>query len=156
MTDKPLTDLHDEEIRYKDTATGGEKGEKPARFDLIPIVPLWEVARLYGVGAAKYDARNWERGYPWHLSYSAATRHLNLFWSGESIDPETRRHHLAAVIFHAMAMMEYDLKGKGTDDRPNSTTETKVDTTDPDPVPTVRKRKQRPLGFSIPIDEEIG
>lgn len=97
--------------------TGGEKGQKLERFDLIPVLPLAEVARLYGAGASKYADRNWELGYAWSLSYAAMQRHANLFWGGESTDPETKRHHLAAVIFHAMALMEYEYKGKGTDDR---------------------------------------
>jgi hypothetical protein len=98
--------------------TGGQKGKKLARFDLIPVGPLWRVAELYGLGARKYEDRNWEKGYDWSLSYAAMQRHANLFWGGESIDPETKGHHLASVIFHAMALMEYEAKGTGTDDRP--------------------------------------
>lgn len=108
----------DPEERVTDTVTGGAKGSKLARFDLIPIGPLWEVARLYGVGAAKYAPRNWELGYTWSLSYAAMMRHAALFWAGESLDDETKRHHLSSVIFHAMALMEFEQKGKGTDDRP--------------------------------------
>lgn len=116
---KLTTDIaHDPEIRTKDPITGGEKGEKLARFDLIPVIPLWEVARLYGKGAEKYDDRNWEKGFAWHLSYEAALRHIMLFWNGESMDQETGRHHLASVIFHAMALMEFEAREKGTDDRP--------------------------------------
>lgn len=36
------------------SATGGQKGSKPARFDLIPTEPLWMLAELYGKGAEKY------------------------------------------------------------------------------------------------------
>src|SRR5690625_7397406 len=55
--------------------TGGQKGSKKARFDLIPVVPLWEVAEVYGKGAEKYEDRNWERGYDWSLSFAALRRH---------------------------------------------------------------------------------
>lgn len=41
------------EVRVTDPETGGQKGQKPARFDLIPPA-IWEVAELYGKGAAKY------------------------------------------------------------------------------------------------------
>ena len=34
------------------SSTGGEKGTKPERFDLIPVGPLTQVARHFGVGAA--------------------------------------------------------------------------------------------------------
>lgn len=97
--------------------TGGQKGKKLARFDLLPVGPLTEVARLYGRGAEKYADRNWERGYDWSLSFAAMQRHAWAFWGGESIDPETERHHLASVVFHALALMEYEGTGKGTDDR---------------------------------------
>lgn len=110
--------LTSKETRVIDPLTGGEKGQKLARFDLIPVGPLWEVASLYGAGAAKYADRNWERGFAWSLSYAALQRHANLFWNGESMDTETKRHHLSSVIFHAMALMEFESKKLGTDDRP--------------------------------------
>jgi len=106
----------DDEVRVI-SESGGEKGKKLARFDLLPVGPLTEVARLYGRGAAKYADRNWELGYDWGLSFAAMQRHAWAFWGGESIDPETQRHHLASVIFHAMALMEFEDQGKGVDSR---------------------------------------
>lgn len=108
--------MNDEEVRVT-SESGGQKGQKLARFDLLPVEPLTEVARLYGRGAEKYADRNWELGYPWSLSFAAMQRHAWLFWGGESIDPETQRHHLASVVFHALALMEFEARSKGTDDR---------------------------------------
>ena len=99
------------------SATGGQKGKKPERYDLIPVEPLAEVARIYGKGAEKYEDRNWEKGYDWGLSFAAMQRHAWAFWGGESVDPENRTHHLASVVFHALALMEYERLGKGTDSR---------------------------------------
>lgn len=113
-----VDDLHDPEIRIIDQASGGEKGSKLARFDLIPVHALWELARLYGQGSLKYADRNWERGFNWSLSFSAMMRHAYLFWAGESIDKESMRHHLAAVAWHAFALMEFERRRLGTDDRP--------------------------------------
>jgi hypothetical protein len=42
------------EVRVVDPNTGGEKGAKLARFDLLPPGPLHHVAELYGKGAQKY------------------------------------------------------------------------------------------------------
>lgn len=79
------------------------------------------MAELYGRGAEKYADRNWERGYAWHLSYSAMQRHATQFWQfRESRDAETGCHHLAAVVFHALALMAFDLRQIGTDDRPET------------------------------------
>lgn len=110
--------MSEDEVIVTDPETGGQKGKKLARFDLIPVAPLWEVARLYGAGAEKYKDRNWERGYAWSLSFAAMQRHAWLFWSGESRDPGTLCHHLASVVFHAFALMEFEARGHGTDDRP--------------------------------------
>jgi hypothetical protein len=111
----PATDA---EVRIKNETTGGEKGSKLARFDLIPSYPLWELAKLYGKGAGKYRPRNWSRGYAWSLSFAAMMRHAWLFWNGETYDKETKCHHMAAVCFHAMALMEFGKTHPELDDRP--------------------------------------
>ncbi len=105
------------EIRVVNDATGGEKGAKLARFDLLPTIPMWNVAEHYGRGSRKYADRNWEKGYAWSLSYAAMQRHLHQFWSGESIDEETGGHHLAAAVFHCLALMEFERTHPELDDR---------------------------------------
>ncbi len=114
------TPLGAAEVRVTDPTTGGQKGRKLERYGLIPTEPLAEVARLYGKGAEKYAERNWELGYAWSLSYDALSRHLNQFWAGESHDSETGRHHLASVVFHAFALMEFEHTHPEKDDRPES------------------------------------
>jgi hypothetical protein len=109
-----------DEVRYVDPQTGGEKGEKAACFHLLPWDVLWADAELYGAGQGKYGPRNWEAGYPWHLSFSAAMRHLAQFWGGESIDAETGGHHLACARFHMAALLRFESAGIGTDDRPGA------------------------------------
>lgn len=66
--------------------TGGEKGVKLERFDLIPIGPLTALARHYGRGALKYDNHQWRKGYEWSKSYAALLRHLTEFWNGQDYD----------------------------------------------------------------------
>lgn len=107
------------------SSTGGQKGSKPERFDLIPAGPLRQLARLYGKGAEKYEDRNWERGYDWSLSFAALNRHLWQFWNGEDIDEETEMPHLASVAWHAFALLEFMEKHPGFDNRA-STTERKA------------------------------
>ena len=99
-----------------DAATGGQKGQKLERFDLIPVEPLEELARVYGRGAKKYADDNWRRGYSWKLSYGAMMRHAVKFWKGEQCD-EIGNHHLACVAWHCFTMMWYEQHNKGTDDR---------------------------------------
>lgn len=106
------------EVRIVDPATGGEKGSKLARFDLIPGDALEEVAKHFGRGALKYADRNWEQGYAWHLSFAALNRHLWAWWQGEDTDAETGSLHTVAVAWHALALLAFQLRDAGTDDRP--------------------------------------
>lgn len=107
------------EVRTVNEQTGGEKGMKLARFDLLPVGPLTEIAEHFGRGASKYADRNWELGYEWSKSFAALQRHAWAFWGGETYDPELGSHHLAAVAFHAMAMMEWGRTRPDLDDRPS-------------------------------------
>lgn len=99
------------------SSTGGEKGKKLARFDLIPKKALWKVAELYGKGAEKYDDHNWRRGYPYSLSQAALERHYALWVEGQDYDDETGCHHLAAVIFHALSLITFEEEHPEMDDR---------------------------------------
>ena len=105
------------EVRVIDPVTGGEKGSKIARFDLIPPEAEWGLAEVYGKGCKKYADRNWEQGYKWGLSVAALRRHLTLWVSGESFDPETGCHHLMQVAWHAFTLFIFEIRGLGTDDR---------------------------------------
>lgn len=127
------------------SSTGGQKGVKLERFDLIPTGPLRELAEHYGVGASKYANHQWRQGYEWSKSFAALSRHLAAFWGGEdfdvcSNDPEgcshvdaegrpfeavredacfnhTGSHHMAAVAWHAFALLEFKDRFPEHDDR---------------------------------------
>ena len=117
-----------EEKRVTDAKTGGQKGQKLARFALVPFDIIREVAEHFGRGARKYAARNWQRGYAWSLSYDALQRHLDSWWTdGEDIDPDeslkdedgvSRSRHIIAVVWHAIVLAWFSRHGVGTDDRP--------------------------------------
>ena len=105
-----------------DPKTGGTKGSKLARFDLLPSEPLWELAEHYGKGEGKYPTGedgvpNWMRGYNWRLSVAALERHLHQFIQGENLDEETGSSHLIAIVWHAFALRWFQLHNKGTDYR---------------------------------------
>jgi hypothetical protein len=103
-------------------ATGGAKGVRLERFDLIPVEPLEELARVYGYGVSKYptqpgDVDNWRKGYSWKLTFGAMMRHAWKFWRGESIDPESGRHHLAMSAWHCFTLMWFEKHHPQLDDR---------------------------------------
>lgn len=116
------------EIRIVDEVTGGAKGQKLARFSLIPKDALWKLAEHYGRGSRKYADRNWEQGYAWSLSADALERHWAAFWQRDDIDHDPSLYvegedhtvrHIDAVVWHAMCLSAFDLRHVGTDDRPS-------------------------------------
>lgn len=99
------------------SSTGGQKGVKEARFDLIPPEALTKLAEHYGVGAEKYGEHNWRKGFEWSKSYAAMQRHANAFWAGEDLDPETGKPHMSAVAFHALTLLVFMDEQPQYDDR---------------------------------------
>lgn len=109
------------EVRITNPTTGGEKGQKLARYDLIPANPLRQLAEHYGKGARKYSERNWERGYDWSLNFAALMRHAWAWWDREDVDEETGSNHMVAVVWHAFALLEFHNTHPELDDRPGRT-----------------------------------
>jgi hypothetical protein len=87
------------------------------RFDLLPVRPLRELARVYSIGAKKYTDRNWEAGLKWGRVYAALQRHAWAWWGGEELDPVDGQHHLASVAWCALALMEFERTHPELDDR---------------------------------------
>jgi hypothetical protein len=105
-----------------DAKTGAAKGVKLARFDLVPMDALTELAEHYGKGEAKYPSDadgtpNWSKGYAWSKSTQAAMRHLAQFIGGEDVDAETGTKHVISVMWHMAALCHYMNTSTGTDDR---------------------------------------
>ena len=92
--------------------TGGQKGVKPARMDLIDPYFLWELSNVCGMGSAKYDDDNWRKGYPWKYSIGAMLRHIMQWLMGEEKDKESGLHHLAHAAWHCMALMVFSTDKK--------------------------------------------
>ena len=87
------------------------------RYDLIPVMPLEELAKVYTFGAIKYGDRNWEKGFTWCRCLAAAMRHLFEFCKGEDVDSDSGCHHLSAVAFYCVALIEFGRTHPGLDDR---------------------------------------
>lgn len=120
------------------SATGGAKGTKRARFDLIPAGAMETVATHFGNGALKYADHNWRRGYAWSSAYAAMQRHLHAFWGGEDFDTDPTTGevspHLAAVAFYSLVLLTFMDEQREYDDR-FSPDETKTFTPAREPAP---------------------
>lgn len=147
-----------------DPDTGGQKGVKLARFDLIPWGILRELAEHFGRGARKYEDRNWERGYKWSYSFGALHRHLEAFWDGEDIDNDPSLYvegeahttrHIIAVVWHAIVLAFFSKYHVGTDDRPREEINNYQGDKKGNPELTEAKAKAlRQYHESIPYDAE--
>lgn len=106
------------EVCIVDEQTGGMKGQKPERYDLVPFEALDQIARVYHFGAAKYDDHNWRKGYRWSLSVGACLRHVAKRMQGERLDAESGLPHLAHAGFHILTLLTFDALDLGTNDLP--------------------------------------
>jgi hypothetical protein len=98
--------------------TGGVKHDLGKEtFDLLPIKPLMALGRLFARGKEKYGTRNWERGMKFGRLYAAMIRHAFKWWAGEKYDPVDGQHHLTAVMWNAMVLMELEETHPEMDDR---------------------------------------
>ena len=105
----------DERIITSDT--GGSKASKLAQLGAIDAKALIYLAEVSGMGAEKYEAFNYLKGYAWSLSFNAMMRHALLFWSGEDLDPESGLPHMAHSAWNALALVSFLDYGIGADDR---------------------------------------
>jgi dATP/dGTP diphosphohydrolase len=94
--------------------------EGKPRYDLLPYDAIDALADHYRKGSEKYAERNWERGMDWSKCFSSLMRHASAFAQGEDYDPENGSLHATAMAWNALALLAYQLRNIGNDDRPNS------------------------------------
>lgn len=93
-----------------------DQGKDP--WHLMPTDALRAIVKVLAFGAQKYQERNWEKGMSWSRVYSALLRHLHAWYEGEKKDPETGYSHLAHAGCCVLFLIAYEIRGVGTDDRP--------------------------------------
>jgi hypothetical protein len=127
----------DKEWRRREFDSGSTPGYKEdkgkPRMELLPPSALVEAAKVFTFGAVKYDpilpdgrrddrtsANNWRQGMRWGRTYGAMQRHLQAWWDGEDLDPESGESHLSHALCCLMMLSEYEQKKEFHihDDRP--------------------------------------
>ena len=81
------------------------------RLDLVPPEVITALGTILTFGANKYGDRNWEKGIDLGRVYGALQRHLNAYWSGELIDPETGKSHLWHAACNIAFLITYEARG---------------------------------------------
>ena len=87
------------------------------RFDLLPSDAMVELARVYTLGAEKYQPDNWAKGMAWRRCLGSLLRHTFAWAAGEDFDKESGLHHMAHVAWGALTLIAYHKRKVGTDDR---------------------------------------
>lgn len=89
------------------------------RIELVPPELIMAAANGCTYGARKYSAGNWATGsgFEWSRLYGGLQRHLQAFWSGEDIDPESGNHHLDHAACMLAFLIAHIRRQHGTDDR---------------------------------------
>lgn len=94
-------------------------GSTKLGMSFVPDTLKVYAALAFTEGATKYGSYNWRvAGVRASIYKSAAERHLAKYWNGEWADPVTGVPHLASVIACAAIILDANVAGKLTDDRP--------------------------------------
>jgi hypothetical protein len=108
--------MADSGVRRK-LSTGATREASPdkERPDLISPLALRRVGRWLSLGAKKYSARDWEKGVLFSCLFASLMRHALKYAAGWKDED-----HLAAIVFHAQALMHFEEMGRRElDDMPH-------------------------------------
>ena len=108
--------------KYTLGASGDPKGEagasKPGLSNISPVAQFYEGA-VMEKGAVKYGAYNWADHYMKASTYyNAILRHLNQWWLGEDIDPDSGLPHMAHLRASTGIILDQQAADRMIDDRP--------------------------------------
>lgn len=107
-------------------------GRAKVPMHLIPPPALVAMAKVMGLGAAKYGPYNWRDASVAATVYiAAAQRHLAALLDGENVDPESGAPHTAHVAANMAILMDAFATGNVVDDRPKPGVAAKLMATTP-------------------------
>ena len=84
--------------------------DKP-KMELLPLIALYEVAKVLTFGAKKYAPWGWQSVPQGKERYTAALlRHLTLIQEGEEYDEESGLLHISHVACNALFLVWFKLR----------------------------------------------
>lgn len=129
MDEYPMTDqtyarlglITDEEIDGNKevflSLEGAKNDSGKLRMDLIPPEAIEGLSEVLTMGAKKYAARNWEKGFDWGRSVAELKRHLTAWEKREDLDTESGLNHMKHVLCNAAFLVTFIDRGVGRDTR---------------------------------------
>ena len=96
-----------------------DAGAKKTPLHLLSPHACAETAHVLALGAEKYREWNWRSNRIKCSTYvGAIKRHLDAWWDGDEIDPESGRSHMAHILASAMIVLDAQNTGTLENDRP--------------------------------------
>ena len=101
------------ECRQTTTLTDPTLGRKfdddKLKWELVPFKEFSDVVHILTTGAKKYASDNWKYVKDGQNRYfSAVMRHIIAYRTGEKLDPESGKSHLAHAICSLLFLMWFD------------------------------------------------
>ena len=94
-------------------------GVKKAYTSVVPQPVIYELGLAMLEGALKYGRHNYRvDGVRASTYFDAANRHLDSWWEGEDIDPDSGISHITKAIACLAVVRDSMLLGNWVDDRP--------------------------------------
>lgn len=86
---------------------------------VIPLPVLWELGVAMLEGALKYARHNYRVvGVRASVYKDAAKRHIDAFWEGQDLDPDSKLSHITKAIATLVVLRDSMIRGNWVDDRP--------------------------------------
>lgn len=100
---KDLIDKIDTMIESVENPQAMRKNEgKPQLSYVLDVMPaLKDMVAVMEFGAGKYERNNWQRGFPKDKLLDSMLRHIDAFYSGEDVDPESGLPHVGHIMCNA-------------------------------------------------------
>ena len=94
-------------------------GIRKAPMSTLPMNVVAEAGTALLEGASKYGRHNFRAiGVRASVYFDATHRHLNSWWEGEDLDPDSGMSHITKAIASLMVLRDSMMQGNWTDDRP--------------------------------------
>lgn len=106
-----------------DFGTGAVRDDRQGkgRFDLMPILFMFRLAKHFENGAARYKERNWEAGIPLSVYWDSCIRHLcKLLLGMEDEDHASAAAWNIACFIETKERIDMNILPKELDDMPDT------------------------------------
>ena len=108
-------------LTAKDTNPKDSVGVKKVPMSTVPTQVVMEIGLAMLEGARKYGRHNYRiAGVRASVYYDALQRHINQWWEGEDVDPDSGLNHVTKAISTLVVLRDAMLNDMMTDDRPPS------------------------------------